>query len=145
MGPITWEATYIYGTQMQELFVWVLLHNRGLTSDSPTVHGWPHDGVRSLCNMEQEIDPHLARDCLFLWIVWGMVSYWTAIDNDQYRLPSWQGTQERLWRNYHLCPRNIWFERNGRIFRQESIEVPGVAYRTFEDILQRRQPFRGVM
>ena len=114
-----------------KVFSWLAIQNRLWTADSLSARGWPHNDRCVLCRATPESGIHLFADCRFVKQIWDDITTWAKVDG--LHPAAWQTFQsmEEWWTMIARLPSNdaeglrslimlvireIWLERNARIF-----------------------------
>jgi hypothetical protein len=62
------------GKAQKIFFVWLVLHNRVLTSDNMIIKNWPCNPICSLCSCLHETTSHILTECNFTEATWNLVA-----------------------------------------------------------------------
>jgi hypothetical protein len=113
-------------------FAWLILQNKGWTSDRLLRRGWPNCGPCQLCKREPELAAHLIFKCRYSMRVWnglkdwlGLADFDTSLWSNFDTLHAWwcaisgahATRRKRLTSLLLLTASELWNKRNARVFR----------------------------
>ena len=147
MPSFVWKA---WATPKSKIFAWLVLQNRVWTADRLQRRGWPNCGRCKLCNQVQESAAHLLFKCRFTVRVWSNLKTWLALNDLDtsvwhgfrsvkewwFEVTSKRGDSRKAMASLiMLVSWEIWKERNGRVFRNESSTAIMIISKIKEEVI----------
>jgi hypothetical protein len=136
----------------RNVFSWLVLHGKILTTDRLAVRGCHHDPICQLCLRAPETACHLCKDYPFTAMVWTLVYAWSLDPCTQPLSPGPHATINDSWeamlvgvdkKTRRSCSGrliyviwNVWKERNRIIFQGVRLTYLEVSHIAHEDIRQ---------
>jgi hypothetical protein len=132
-----------------KFFAWLILQDRVWTSDRLARRHWDHSPVCPLCRTTAETAVHLLAQCRYTLRIWSLLATWigphfppptrwlhSASPNDWWlQITTVPDTPRKGLRSLTLLvSREIWKERNNRIFDRRGASVPSFVNRIRDEV-----------